>query len=304
MSANSARHLNALKEILKAKEQGILFLCISDLVANGLTLARFAEGERKPSRQDITQFILAWLKYIGVSAEECENWMIEYCLDMLSVISSSSKSQIRHSTKSNIKYIYRSDVTFDCSCENNAFKAPCDAACPVYKEMFEKYKERLVRAANKTYEIVREPTEQKVIFQPISVKEQFRDQFEKALEVIGDFIKQGIAIKNIVKLLNDSELKTRTGKKWTYAVLQTELKRHPEIIAMAPEKKVRKKPLSVKKQYRDQFEKALDLIDNCVKQGIDRKQMVKLLNEHELKTKTGRKWTIPILKSELKRQNK
>lgn len=303
MLFNTSRHLKALKKILKSKPTNSLFLCVKDLVRNGLTLSRFAGEERKPSRQDITQFIAAWFKYIGISAEQCRDWMIEYCLDILSVISSSSKSQIRHSTKSNIKYIYRADVTFDCGCENNPFKALCDRNCPVYDEMYEKYKERMEREANKTYEIIRETPEKKVIFQPLSVKEQYRDQFEKALEVISNCVKEGIAIKDIVKLLNDREFKTRTGKKWTYSVLQIELKRHPEIINKTLEKKVIKKPLPVKEQYIDQFEKALESIDNYIKQGISKKDIVKLLNEREFKTRTGKKWTDPILQIELKKLN-
>lgn len=225
MSNTSSRHLNALKEILKAKEPGALFLCINDLVANGLSLSRFAEGERKPSRQDITQFILAWFKYIRISPEECHDWMIEYCLDVLSVISSSSLSQIRHSTKSNIKYIYKSDVTFDCSCENNIFKAPCDPTCPVYQEMSDKYKERIAKEANRSYEIIDRAPRPEVVLPPPSVKEQHKDQFEKALEFAINCRKQGYRIKKIVQILNDKDLKTRTGRKWTYPLLQNELKK-------------------------------------------------------------------------------
>lgn len=301
MISNSSHHLNALKEILKAKEPDVLFLCINDLVANGLSLSRFTEGERQPSRQDITQFILTWFKYIGVTAEDCQEWMIKYCLEVLSVISSSSLSQIRHSTKSNIKYVFKSDVAFDCNCENNIFKAPCELSCPVYQEMSEKYKARLIREANKSYEIVRQPIEKSVILQPQSVKERFKDQLDKALEFIGNCVKEGTARKEIVKLLNDRELKTRTGRKWNYQLLQNELMRHPEITSMSPQKN---RPLSVKKQYRELFQKALALIDNCTKQSMTRQQIVTRLNEHELKTRTGRKWTIPILTGELKRQKK
>jgi hypothetical protein len=226
MLFNTSRHLKALKKILKSKPKNSLFLCVKDLVGSGLTLSRFAGEERKPSRQDITQFIAAWFKYIEVTPDECREWMIDYCLDMLSVISSSSKSQIRHSTKSNIKYIYKSDVTFDCGCENNVFKALCNRDCPVYDEMNEKYKERMEREANKTYEIVREiPETQVIIQQPPSVKEKYKDQFEKALEVASNYRNQGYKIKKIVKLLNDQDLKTRTGRKWTYPLLQNELKK-------------------------------------------------------------------------------
>lgn len=225
MLFNSSSHLKALKKILQSKQKNSLFLCVNDLVKNGLTLSRFSGEQRRPSRQDITQFIAAWFKYIGVSPDECREWMIEYCLDKLSVISSSSKSQIRHSTKSNIKYIYRSDVTFDCGCENNVFKAVCDRNCPVYDEMDEKYQERIAREANKSYEIITRPSKPEVMLPPPLVKEQYKDQFEKALEVAINCRKQGDKIKKIVELLNAQDLKTRTGRKWTYPLLQNELKK-------------------------------------------------------------------------------
>ena len=224
MSLNALPHLNTLRELLKSKDQNSLFACINDLIVNGPSLSRFFGEERKPSRQDITQFILAWFKYIGISPEGCQDWMIEYCLDVLSVISSSSKSQIRHSTKSNIKYIYRADVAFDCGCENNVFKAQCDPMCPVYKEMSDKYKERIVREANRTYEIIHRDPRPEIVLPPPSVKEQYKDQFDKAIEFIDNCVKQGHKIKKIVELLNDQDFKTRTGRKWTYPVLHIELK--------------------------------------------------------------------------------
>jgi hypothetical protein len=225
MSLITSKHLNNLREILKLKQENSLFVCINDLVVNGLSLSRFADGRRKPSRQDITQFILAWLKYSGISAAECQDWLIEYCLDVLSAISSSSKSQIRHSTKSNIKYIYKSNVTLDCGCENNVFKALCNRHCPVYDEMNKKYQERIASEANRSYEIITRPAKPEVMLPPPSVKEQYKDQFGQALEVASSGRKQGYKIKKIVQILNEQDLKTRTGKKWTYPLLQIELKK-------------------------------------------------------------------------------
>jgi hypothetical protein len=225
MTLNTSQHLNNLRKILKSNNERSLFVCINDLVAHGLSLSRFADGERHPSRQDITQFILAWLKYIGISTEECQDWMIEYCLDVLSAISSSSNSQIQHSTKSNIKYIYKSNVTFDCGCENNVFKALCNRHCPVYDEMNKKYQERIASEANRSYEIITRPAKPEVMLPPPSVKEQYKDQFGQALEVASSGRKQGYKIKKIVQILNEQDLKTRTGKKWTYPLLQVELKK-------------------------------------------------------------------------------
>ncbi len=225
MSLNASPHLNKLKEILELKNSIMIYPCIKDLVSNGLTLSRFSIDESKPSRQDITQYIAAWFKYTGVTAEQCRDWMIEYCLDVLSVLSSSSLSRIRHSTKSNIKYIFNSDVEFDCRCENNIFKAECDKDCPAYKEMSEKYKERIKREENKSYEIYKRPGKIQFIPKYIPVKEKHKDQFENAIKAACEYLKNGVSKKDIVRFLNERDFKTRTGRKWTYDTLNIELKR-------------------------------------------------------------------------------
>jgi len=225
MAFTESQHLIKLEKILEPKGSSKLFLCIKDLVENGLSLSRFSIGERKPSRQDVTQFLLTWFKYIGVTAEECHDWMLAYCLDVLSILSSSSLSQIRHSTKSNIKYIYRAEVAFDCRCENNIFKAFCDRNCPLYPEMLEKYKARIEREANKTYEIVHRTDERELQTEFIPKKERYKEQFENAMKVARDYVNQGLSLKDIATHLNKQDFKTRTGRKWTYQILQKELLR-------------------------------------------------------------------------------
>lgn len=226
MPPDTSIRLKRLKKILKKDDEKYLFPCITDLVANGLTLARFTDEDHTPSRQDITQFIAAWFKYIGLTSDECRDWMIKYCVEVLSIISSSSKSKIRHSTKSNIKYIYKSDVTLDCGCENNRFKASCEKTCPVYEEMSNKHGERLAKEANRSYELQPIKRYTQVFVPHVPVKEKYRDQFEKAWEVVLDNINKGVAIKNIVTVLNERGLKTRTGREWTFSILQAELKKH------------------------------------------------------------------------------
>jgi len=220
-------HLNRLKRILRESDEKYLFPCIEDLVTNGLNSARFSSEDHRPSRQDITQYLAAWLRHIGISADDCRDWMIEYCVDVLSTISSSSNSQIRHSTKSNIKYIYKSDVSFECGCENNIFKASCDRNCPVYEEMSDKYKERKAREAERSYEP--EPIHHEEQIKTLSVKQKYRAQFEKALEVVQEHVKKGVSKQDIVTFLNDRGFKTRTGRNWTYSILQSELKKWPDL---------------------------------------------------------------------------
>jgi len=93
--------------------------------------------------------------------------------------------------------------------------------------MSDKYKERKAREAKRSYEP--EPIHHEEQIETLSVKQKYRDQFEKALEVVQDQIKKGVAIPDIVVLLNDRAFKTRTGRKWTYSILQSELKKWTDL---------------------------------------------------------------------------
>ena len=226
-------HLNRLRKILTENNEKYLFPCIRDLVANGLTLERFSNEDRIPSRQDITQYLAAWFKHTGLSSDECRKWMIKYCVGMLSAISSSSKSRIRHSTKSNIKYIYKADVTVNCRCEKNLFKAPCDPTCPLYEEMTHRAKENeavtILKPKKKVdHRVTDESEADEIVPIRISIKEKYREQFKKGMEVAHNHLKQRVHKKEIVNLLNNSGFKTRTGKKWSYSILMSELSKECE----------------------------------------------------------------------------
>ena len=60
---------------------------------------------------------------------------------------------------------------------------------------------------------------------------------------------------------------------------------------------------SVKETYIDQFKKALEIVEDNVKQGVPGRHIVTLLNDRGLKTRTGRKWTPSILRAEINRYN-
>ena len=216
-------YLNNLLKILPENYEKYLFPCIRDLVTNGLKLERFSNENDIPSRQDLTQYLAAWFKYAGLSSEECRGWMIEYCIGMLSAISSSSKSRIRHSTKSNIKYIYKSDVVFNCKCDKNQFKASCESKCLVYEEMADKAKEDEATNDVGSYEIKHRAADE-IMPEKYSIKDEYKEQFEKAIEAAQHHIEQRISKKEIVNLLNAGGFKTRTGKKWSYSLLMVELR--------------------------------------------------------------------------------
>ncbi len=92
--------------------------------------------------------------------------------------------------------------------------------------MSNKYRERLAKEANRSYELQPIKRYTQVFVPHVPVKEKYRDQFEKAWEVVLDSINKGVAIKNIVTVLNERGLKTRTGREWTFSILQAELKKH------------------------------------------------------------------------------
>jgi hypothetical protein len=58
-----------------------------------------------------------------------------------------------------------------------------------------------------------------------SIKDEYKDQFEKAIEVAQHHLKQGVPKKEIVNLLNDSGFRTITGKKWSYSTLANEFRK-------------------------------------------------------------------------------
>ena len=218
-------HLEELEKIQKVKNDRYLFPCIKDLVINGIIEERFSSDDVKSSRQDITQFLASWIRYVGISSDECEGWMIKYCVDVLSVLSKSSTSRIKHSTKSNIKYIYRSEVPFECRCENNPFKAACDKSCHIYERMAKKNKEKEEREAEyrESLEIKHKIEETESVAKPISDKEKYKEQFEKALEMIEHYLSLGVKRWKIVSLLDEGGFKTRSGKKWTDSILSNEI---------------------------------------------------------------------------------
>jgi hypothetical protein len=209
-----------LDAMLGDRGKDTIYPCIQDLVEHGLDLARFSAGETTPQRQDITQYLAAWSRHAGLSEEESSAWLIDYCIAMLASLSRRSPAAIRHSTKSNLRYIYRSEVAFQCQGANNRFRAKCSDDCPVYDEM----QARLRTQASGVLQprpVPRPPTP--LIAPVLPVKEVYREQFEKGLSLALDEVQKGTKRRCIVELLNERGLKTRTGRKWRYGILRNEL---------------------------------------------------------------------------------
>ena len=283
------KEIERLTKILDDSQKQKIYLCIQDLLSSGIVPERFKAGESFPTRQDVTHFILTWLKHIGVSADRCRNWIIRYCEKELSQISSSSPSRIRHSTKSLIKYNYRSEaVSFDCGCEQNKLKAACEPNCPIYGEMKNKYKIRM----KKLYDDINyvRPKDQPSVEVPLQVKERHKEQFDKAMDAVREHLNQVSSIDEMTLYLNDQGYKTRTGKSWTVATLNRESKKHNLRFPRKKDEKIQAYE-ALKDQYRAQYQDGVKLMAKLYKEGVRISEIFDTLEAQGYKTITGRKWT-------------
>jgi hypothetical protein len=214
------RFLATLVEMLHDRGSDAIFPCIQDLVENALVLSRFSAGDPAPNRQDITQYLAAWCRHVGLTEDACRSWLTEYCVAMLAPISKSSEAGIRHSTKSNVRYIYRSGMAFVCGRETNRFRAHCRRDCPAYAGV----QANPSNMQQSELSTIHNESQVKTALLPVSpVKVIYRDQFQAALRLVHQEIMKGAKKKAILGLLHERGLKTRTGRQWTYRTLCVEI---------------------------------------------------------------------------------
>jgi hypothetical protein len=291
------KEIERLTILLDNAQKQKIYPCILDLLTSGIVPARFKSGEFFPTRQDVTHFILAWLKHIGVPADGCRNWIIGYCERELSQISSSSPSRIRHSTKSLIKYIYRSeDVSFNCGCEQNKLRAACELSCPIYGEMKRKHKIRMKQLYDDIHYV--RPKIQPIAEPPLRIKERHNEQFDKAMEVVREHLNQVSSLDEMTQYLNDQGYRTRTGKSWTIATLYREVKKHNIRFTRKKNEKV-KAYEALKDQYRAQYQDGVKLMAKLYKEDVQISEIFNALEAQGYKTITGRKWTEANIRSTL-----
>ncbi len=214
----STDFLDELMEILDEDCRDKLHPCIRDLVVNGLQLSRMLPSVNTPNRQSVTQYLAAWCLSAGLSEVVCKNWLSGFAMARLSSISKSSPSGIRHSTKSNVKYIYRDLVAFFCECEKNPFRAECSTTCTVYSEMIDKKK----TPPNKDYYVAKRTDIHLVVVNP-SVKEKYKTQFKASMELVRSELAKGTKKTAILEMLKKQGLKTKTGREWKYSTLRGEI---------------------------------------------------------------------------------
>ena len=208
--------LERLRTLVAGSGGGSLFPCVEDLVGNGPNLARLQAEGVIPNRQDMTQYLAAWGRSVGLDEENCRTWLTDYAVKILSPISRSSASAIRHSTKSNVRYIYRSEIPFVCGRESNPCRARCEPHCPVYEAMAGKTLEgELAR--------LKPRPEPAPLVQMLPVKVRYRAEFEASLDMIRAALTGGEKIAAIIQRLQGQKMKTRTGRPWTQTTLRSEI---------------------------------------------------------------------------------
>lgn len=219
------RLLDRLTDLLDESGREAIYPCIGDLVVNGLQVSRFTPPDRIPNRQDVTQYIAQWCREARLTEDACRTWLCDYALSTLSSLSRSSPSAIRHSTKCNVKFIYRSASPFVCERVGNRFRAACSPTCRVYSEM--KDKAAAITTDSLTAKVHRNPAAPPTTPAP-SKKELYREQFLSAMRLVSRELSNGTKKIRIVDLLKQKGLKTRTGREWTYAILTAEIRKDHE----------------------------------------------------------------------------
>ena len=285
-------HLQKLMDIVENNHAQKPFSCIKDLVTKGLSVDRFTEAEHKPQRHEITLFLASWCRRIGLEPETYRDWLVASSVEILSVLSASPASKIRHSTKSSIKYIHRSEVSFLCGNEKNIFKAACSSDCPVYEEMRESFAQHRVKEQKKIEEEEERQRLMKIEYEKelaalppkkIGPKQKYKKQFEEALVLIKQHIDEGRTKKAISALLNEKEYKTSTGSSFN----PSSVSNISSTRGWTPKRPRSAKPEFKKEHYTQQFEEAVLLIHQLLDEGYTRKAISALLNEKGYKTSTG-----------------
>lgn len=205
-------------------ESGVMaiFPCIADLVVNGIQTSRFAPSNHLPSRLDVTQYLATWCRDAHLSENACRTWLCDYAVLTLSSLSKSSPSAIRHSTKSYVKYIYKSEHPFLCEQESNGFRAECSKTCRVYNEMVIK---ALKAKADAVVVMERRQAVPPPTIPTPTVKELHREDFLSAMQLVSHELSKGTKKADILILLKKQGKKTRTGREWTYGILDAEIQK-------------------------------------------------------------------------------
>lgn len=221
--APHARLLTDLRRRLTERSGTPVFPCIEDLVLNGLDRARAKTEPFPPDRQSVTQYVAAWCRFVGLDHDSCLEWLTDYAITVLSAISRRTPAAIRHSTKGNVRYIYLAEVPFVCGREENPFGARCSDTCPAYLEMAGKPCPPWPGGWLPGQRPLPPPPPPPA--HTVPVKERFKGEFAAAIALIKEELANGTKTKTILAMLQERNMKTRTGRPWSSGSLSQQVAR-------------------------------------------------------------------------------
>jgi hypothetical protein len=218
-AAPEAGHAYLERLAARLPDGALIYACIRDLLEHGPVGTRGSPVASRPSRSDITHYLAGWARSVGLPEEACLEWLTAYALGVLAAISTSSAGAIRHNTKGIVRYVYRTGYPLNCGKEHNALQCRCDPQCPVYHRAPEPMPKPTAVAARAADAHGEGPPPQVG-----RVKDHYRERYEKSLLIIREMRATGRRSTDIVERLNAEGLPTKTGRKWTSAILSQALK--------------------------------------------------------------------------------
>ena len=172
---------------------------------------------------------------------------------------------------------------------------------PVYGEMKVKYKIRMKKLHDDIHFV--RPRVQPSVEPPLQVRERYKEQFDKAMEIVKEHLNQVSSIDEMTRYLNDQGYKTRNGKSWTSSTLRNETKKLNLRFPRKTNEKI-KAYEALKDNYRAQYQDAAKLMAKLYKEGVQISEIYNALDAQGYKTITGRKWTETNIRSTISKFRK
>jgi hypothetical protein len=287
--------LSRLKDLLRESERAMP-AWMEELLLHGPRLEEWPEPRMRPNRMEMTEFLARWLKYAGIGRQEALEWLLGYCCEVLSEYSQSGRSQIRHGAKYNVRYVYDGSIECDFSALEGSLPAEFEGR-PPFMPVLERWREQLE-------EEKRRRRESYVWVPPVvlSVKERYREQFEKGLQFAREKLGAGEGLAKVLTLMNQQGFLSRTGRRWSASTLMLSLREQSapsEPVGESSANPAMAGPSGLKALYREQFEEALKSARRQLREGVTIRRVAERLNEHGFRTRTGRAWSSRTLRQSL-----
>jgi hypothetical protein len=209
------KFLTMLKGFVEPKGVASIPAWLEDLILAGPRLELWKPPDGRVNRMMLTEFLARWMKNAGMAEEEAVAWLLPYSCEVLAAYSQSGMSMIRHGTKANVRWVYKSNLRFDFDDIARVAAADNPHDLPAYMPVARIWYDRLWEEKDRRRREYVPP-----VFEPfIPVKKRHREQFEKALALARQKQAEGESCRVIADLLNEQGLLTKTGRKWTQSIV-------------------------------------------------------------------------------------